>query len=103
MKYFKEDRPSYNLEHSKGESVYQFLFVDIKTLYDGVSQFKQIRLILKVLEATGMEYFNGLLTPTKVEAPLGTYANGYEANRDWNNSYDSVIGMMLYLASNRNI
>ena len=43
---------------------------------------------------------NGLPTPTKVEAPLGTDANGSEAKRDWPNSYASVIGMMLYLASN---
>ena len=47
-----------------------------------------------------MEHFNGLPTTTKVEAPLGTDANGSEAKRDWPNSYAYVIGMMLYLASN---
>ena len=47
-----------------------------------------------------MEDFNGLPTATKVEAPLGTEVNGSEAKRDWPNSYASVIGMMLYLASN---
>ena len=47
-----------------------------------------------------MEQCNGLLTTTKVEAPLGTDANGSEANRDWPNSYAYVIGMMLYLTSN---
>ena len=47
-----------------------------------------------------MEHCNGLPTPTKVEAPLGTDANGSEANRDWPNSYASVIGMMLYFATN---
>ena len=47
-----------------------------------------------------MEHFNGLPTPTKVDAPLGTDANGSEAKRDWPNLYASVIGMMLYLASN---
>ena len=52
----------------------------------------------KVLEATVMEYCNGLPTPTKVEAPLGTDVNGSEANRDWPNSCASIIGMMLYLA-----
>ena len=46
-----------------------------------------------------MEDCNGLPTPNKVEAPLGTDTNGYEANRDWTNSYASVIGVMLYLAS----
>ena len=77
----------------------EFLSIDIKTLDDGGFKFCQTGLIYKVLEATGMEHFNGLPTPTKVEAPLGTYLNGYEANRDWPNSYASVIGMMLYLAS----
>ena len=45
-----------------------------------------------------MEDCNGLPTPTKVEAPLGTGVNGYEAKRDWPNTYASVTGMMLYLA-----
>ena len=35
MKYFKEDGPSYNWEHSKGESVYEFLGIYFKTLDDG--------------------------------------------------------------------
>ena len=39
-------------------------------------------------------------TPTKVEAHIGTDVNGSEAKRDCPNSYASVIGMMLYLASN---
>ena len=62
--------------------------------------FFQTGLIRKVLDATGMEHFNGFPTPTKVEAPLGTDVNGSEAKRDWSNSCASVIGMMLYLASN---
>ena len=48
-----------------------------------------------------MEDCNGLPTPTKVEAPLGTDVNVSEAKRDWPNTYASVIGMMLYLASNK--
>ena len=47
-----------------------------------------------------MEQCNGLPTPTKVDAPLGTYPNGSEAKRDWPNSYVSFIGMMFYLTSN---
>ena len=78
----------------------EFLGIDIKTLNDGGFQFCLTGLIHKVLEATGMEHCNGLSTPTKVEAPLGTYANGSEAKRYWPNSYASVIRMMLYLASN---
>ena len=100
MESFKEDGPSYHGEHSKGESVSEFLGVDIKTWNNGGFQFYQTRLILKVLKATGMENCNGFPTSTNIEAPLGTDANGSEDNRGWNNSYASVIGMMLYLESN---
>ena len=78
----------------------EFLGIAIKIFDNSGFQFFQKGLIRKVLEATGMEDCNGLPTPTKVDAPLGTYANGSEAKRDWPNSYDSVIGMMFYLASN---
>ena len=78
----------------------EFLGIDIKTLDDVGFQFCQTGLIRKVLEATGMEHCNGFPTPTKVEVPLGKDAVSYEAKRDWPNSYASVIGMMLYLASN---
>ena len=78
----------------------EFLGIDIKTLDNGGFQLCQTGLIRKVLEATVMEYSNGLPTPTKVEAPLGTDINGSEPKRDWPNSYASVIGMMSYLASN---
>ena len=47
-----------------------------------------------------MENCNQLPTPTRVEAPLGTDANGSEAKNDWTNSYDSIIAMMLYMSSN---
>ena len=78
----------------------EFLGIDIKTLDNGGFQFFQTGLIRKVLEATGMEDCNGLPTPTKVEAPLGTDANSSDAKIDLPNSYASVIGIMLYLASN---
>ena len=79
----------------------EFIGIDIKTLDHGGFQFCQTGLIHKVLEATGMEHSNGLPTPTKVEAPLGTDLNGSEANIYWPNSYAYVIGIMLYLASNK--
>ena len=69
----------------------EFLGIGIKTLDNGGFQFFQTGLIRKVLEATRMEDCNGLPTPTKVEAPLGTDLNGFEAKRDWPNSYASVI------------
>ena len=40
--------------------------------------FFQTGFIRKVLEATGMDHCNGLPTPTKVDAPIGTDANGSE-------------------------
>ena len=45
MKSFKEDIPSYNWEYSKGESVSEFLCIDIKTFDDGGFQFCQTGLI----------------------------------------------------------
>ena len=85
MNSFKEDCPSYNWEHSKGESVSELLGIDIKTFDDGVFKFYQTVLIRKVLEATGMEHCNGLPTPTKVEEHFRRYTNGSEAKRDWPN------------------
>ena len=41
----------------------------------------------------------GFQHPPMFEAPLGTEMNFSEAKRDWPNPYASVIGMMLYLAS----
>ena len=78
----------------------EFLGIDIKILDDGGFWFYQTGLIHKVLEYTGMDNCNDLSTPTKVEAPLGIDANGYEAKRDCPNSYYYFIGMMLYLESN---
>ena len=54
LKSFKEDGPSYKLEHSKGESVSDFIGIDIKTLDHGGFQFCQTGLIRKVLESIGM-------------------------------------------------
>ena len=47
-----------------------------------------------------MEHCNGLTTPTKVEAPLGTDEKVTEYKINGPNSYASVIGIMLYLSSN---
>ena len=94
MKSFKEYGPSYNWEHSKGQLLSEFLCIDIKTLDDGGFQFCQNVLIRKVLEATGMENCNQLPTLTKVDAPLGSDANGSEAKRYLPNSYAYLIGLM---------
>ena len=83
-----------------GELLSELLSIDNKRLYDGGFQFYQTGLIRKVLEATGMDHCNGFPTATKVEASLGTDANGYEAKIKFSNSYASIIGMMLYLTLN---
>ena len=82
----------------KGESVYELLCIDIKTLDHGGFQSCKNGLIKKVLEDTLMENFNGLTTITKVKAHLGTDRNVSEANIYWTNPYDSVIEKILYLA-----
>ena len=66
MKSFKEDGPSYDWEHSKGESLSEFLVIDINTLDNGGFHFCQTGWIRKVLEAIGMEDCNGFPTPTNV-------------------------------------
>ena len=76
----------------------EFLGIDIKTLDDGGFQFCQAGFICKVLEATGVEHYNGFPKSTKVEAPLGTDVIVYESKRDWPNSYASIIRMIFYLA-----
>ena len=73
MKSFKDYGPSYNLEQSRVKSVSEFLGIDINTLDDYGFQFYLTGLILKILEATGMDHFNGFPTPTNFEAHLGTY------------------------------
>ena len=78
----------------------KLLGIDINILYDGGFNFYQTEFIQQVLEATGMEHCNGFTTPTKVEAPLGKYENGFEAKIYWTNSYASFIGMLFYLSSN---
>ena len=71
----------------------EFLGIDIKKLDDGGFKYLKTGLIHKVLEATGMETCNGLLTPTKIDAPLETDVDGSEAKRDWPNSYTYVKGI----------
>ena len=66
MRYFKEDGPNYNWEHSKGESVSEFLGIDIKTFDNGGFQFCQTGLIHKVLEATRWRIVMGFQNPPRL-------------------------------------
>ena len=49
MRYLKEDGPSYNWEHSKGESVSEFLGIDIKALDNSGFPFGKTGFIRKIL------------------------------------------------------
>ena len=59
------------------------LGIDNMTLYDCGFKFCQTGLIHKVLESTCMEHCNGLPTPTKVDAHLGTDIIDSEDKRIW--------------------
>ena len=55
-------------------------------------------MIEKVLKTTDCLKVNPKPTPTRVERPLGTDKKGPPSEGKW--KYDSVIGMLMYLASN---
>ena len=57
----------------------ELLGIGIKKLDDDGFKFYKTVLGQKVLKATGMEHFNGLSKPNKVEAPFGTDYNCPEA------------------------
>jgi len=63
-----------------------------------VIKLTQPGLIQKILKATGMEHCNPRKTPTNTSRPLGTDKDGKPPRERW--SYASVVGMMMYLASN---
>jgi len=99
---FDRDGTIYNWEMSRQDSISEFLGIDIVQFRkeDGkkAHRLTQRGLIDKVLEATGMTECNSRQTPTRAEGPLGTDANGPEREQKWH--YASVVGMLLYLASN---
>ena len=72
MKFLKKDGTSYNWEHSKGYSVFEFLGIDMKKIDNGVLQLYQTGFIQKLLEATVMDHCNGFTTHTKVQVGSGT-------------------------------
>ena len=92
--------PSDNWEHSDGESVSEFLGININILCDGVFQFYQTGLIWKVLEITGMQDCNDFPRINKFEEPIGIGENGLEDKIYWKIYYVYVIGMILYLKLN---
>ena len=73
-------------------------FLGIKfTRHGDTIELKQIGLIDKVIEATGLGDCNGKSTPADPKT-LGKDKDGKPFNETW--SYPSVVGMLLYLAGN---
>ena len=63
-------------------------------------QFSKNGFVPKLLEATGIDNYDGFTTSTRVYVPLRIDDNNPETNIYCPNEYTYVIGMMLYLASN---
>ena len=81
----------------------ELLGIEIKTLDDSGFQFYQTGLIQKFLEATEMDHYDGFPTTTKVEVTLRKDENVTETGRYWKNSYEAIIGNMLYHTSNKQL
>lgn len=95
---FNDDGDIYNWEHTVEGEVNSFLGITI-TKEDGSFKFTQQGLIDKVLKASGMTDCNPKPTPCSGDGrPLGSDKQGLDGNAEW--SYPSLVGMLLYLASN---
>ena len=78
--------------------MFAFLGVEVKTDDEtGEVTLLQKGLINKVIKAVGLEDATPKHTPAEA-TPLGTNADGKASEEKW--SYLSIIGMLLYLASN---
>ncbi len=86
------------LELAREGDLSAFLGIQIrKSPTHGLLTLTQEGLIQRVLLAAGLQNSNPSTTPANKEA-LGTDKNGLVAQESWN--YRSVVGMLLYLASN---
>ena len=83
------------------ESVSKWLVIDINILYDGEFHLSKTGLVTKVLEATVIDNWYGFPTSTRVYVTLRKDDDNPEANIYFPNAFPYVIGMMLYLVSNR--
>ena len=86
-----------DLELTVEGDVSAYLGIAFERLDDGQIKLKQLGLIERVLKATGLQECNPDKTPAS-QTPLGTDKDGAEFCEKW--SYSSVVGMLLYLASN---
>jgi hypothetical protein len=90
-----EHQHSFQL-HDEGE-VGDFLSIRIAKQKDGTFLLTQTGLILKVIDAAGMNTCNKVSTPA-LPLPVGSDLNGDPFDESW--EYASIIGMMMYLAAN---
>ena len=96
---FKDDGDQYNWELTVEGEVNSYLGICIEKTQDGGFQLTQAGLVDKILKTTNMDDCNAKRTPCSGDGkPLSSDKNGSLAHQDWN--YRSVIGMLLYLASN---
>jgi hypothetical protein len=95
---FKDGGDEYNWEMTIEGTVQESLGINIDRI-DNTWELTQMGLIQAVLKAAGMEDCNSKSTPDSGDGkPLGSDKNGIPARESWN--YASLIGMLLYLASN---
>lgn len=92
-----KDIKTTKLSFTEEDDVYAFLGVQVERSEDGQITLKQSGLIEKVIRATGLQDANSKATPAE-GSPLGSDLDGEDMVEDWN--YASVIGMLMYLASN---
>lgn len=74
-----------------------FLGILLEKQDDGSIEMKQTGLIERILRVMGMEDSRPVRSPTNGDA-IGADLNGEPCSEDW--SYSSVVGMMMYLATN---
>ena len=84
-------------EFTREATFLEFLGIKYTDLSDGSIAMTQRGLIDKIIAATDMENYNPKHTPA-LKAALGSDSDGEPMSESW--SYPSIIGMILYLASN---
>jgi hypothetical protein len=90
----------YGLTREEGDESTAFAFLGVSITPDPITKLVKLTqkgLIKKVLESTGMSDCRTRGSPSLI-TPLGTDAAGPHRKEQWN--YSSIIGMLMYLASN---
>ena len=99
LQTFKDDGDEFNWEMTEEGSINDFLGIKITRSSERTWTMTQEGLTDKVLAATGMTDCNAKETPTSSDGKaLGSDKKGPRGKELW--SYRSVVGMLLYLASN---